>query len=64
MTPEQLRATTLADLSALLEALDRRLPRLAHIDEPAIAKDAAELRERAQRLIARLDAVARKSDTT
>jgi hypothetical protein len=39
----------------LIEAIDRRLPRLAHIDEPAIAHDAADLRERATQLLAKLD---------
>lgn len=58
MTPEDARVSTLKDLRALVEALDRRLPRLTHVDEPAIASEAAELRERAQRLIARLEAAA------
>jgi hypothetical protein len=43
------------DLTELIDAIDRRLPRLAHVDEPAIAHDAADLRERAAQLLAKLD---------
>ena len=61
MSPEAIRAETLADLRALVEAIDRRLPRLGHINEPAIAQEAAELRERAARLIARLETLSSQS---
>jgi len=43
------------DLRELLRAIDRRLPRLKHVDEPAIAKDAAALRDQALRLLDRLE---------
>jgi hypothetical protein len=41
----------LADLRRLIEALDRRVPRLERIGESQIAHDAADLRERAISLI-------------
>jgi hypothetical protein len=45
----------LADLNRLIEALDRRVPRLERSGEEQIAHDAAELRERAARLIQRIE---------
>ncbi len=39
------------ELQRLIEALDRRMPRPERIDEVRIAREAAELRERAVRLI-------------
>lgn len=36
-------------LEELIEALDRRVPRLQQAGEPAIAREAAELREQAVR---------------
>ncbi|HEX5006468.1 MAG TPA: hypothetical protein VFV70_05110 [Hyphomonadaceae bacterium] len=45
----------LADLYFLIEALDRRVPRLERAGELQIAHDAAELRERAVSLIKRLE---------
>lgn len=61
MAPEgpdaaRVRREVVADLRSFVAAIDRRLPRLEHIDEPAIAKDAAALRERAMEMIARLEA--------
>jgi hypothetical protein len=41
----------LSDLYRLIEALDRRVPRLERAGEAQIAHDAAELRERALDLI-------------
>jgi hypothetical protein len=41
----------LADLYQLIEALDRRVPRLERLGESQIARDAALLRERALQLI-------------
>jgi hypothetical protein len=41
----------LADLYRLIEALDRRVPRLERLGEAQIAHDAAALRERALSLI-------------
>jgi hypothetical protein len=46
----------LADLYQLVEALDRRVPRLERLGETQIAHDAAALRERAVSLIHRLEA--------
>ena len=45
----------LADLYQLIEALDRRVPRLERIGEVQIAHDAADLRERALSLIHRIE---------
>jgi hypothetical protein len=45
----------LSDLYWLIEALDRRVPRLERIGEAQIAHDAAELRERAVSLIHRIE---------
>ena len=45
----------LSDLSELIAALDRRVPRLERIGEAQIAKDAADLRERALSLIQRIE---------
>jgi hypothetical protein len=45
----------LADLYELIEALDRRVPRLERIGEAQIAHDAADLRERAVSLIHRIE---------
>ena len=45
----------LADLYRLIEALDRRVPRLERLGEAQIAHDAADLRERAVSLIRRIE---------
>jgi hypothetical protein len=45
----------LADLYQLIEALDRRVPRLERLGEARIANDAAELRERALALIRQIE---------
>jgi hypothetical protein len=45
----------LADLYRLIEALDRRVPRLERIGEAQIAHDACDLRERALSLIRRIE---------
>ncbi len=45
----------LADLRRLIEALDRRVPRLERIGEAQIARDAADLRERTISLIRRIE---------
>ena len=47
----------IADLQELVRALDRRLPRVKHLDEPAIAKEAAVLREQAMRLLEKLQSL-------
>lgn len=52
-----IRHGTIDDLRELLHAIDRRLPRLTHAGEPAIAKEAAALREQAAVLLARLEAL-------
>jgi hypothetical protein len=45
----------LVDLYELIAALDRRVPRLERIGEMKIAQDAADLRERAVRLIREIE---------
>jgi hypothetical protein len=45
----------LADLQQLIEALDRRVPRLERIGEAQIARDAADLRQRAVELIRKIE---------
>ena len=45
----------LAQLYELIEALDRRVPRLERLGEVQIAHDAAELRERALSLVRRIE---------
>ena len=45
----------LSDLYRLIEALDRRVPRLERSGEAQIAHDAADLRERAMSLIQRIE---------
>jgi hypothetical protein len=45
----------LSDLYRLVEALDRRVPRLGQTGEPQIAHEAADLRERAMSLIRRIE---------
>jgi hypothetical protein len=45
----------LSDLTELIAALDRRVPRLERIGEAQIAQDAADLRERALNLIQRIE---------
>ena len=54
------RLQVIKDLTELIEAIDRRLPRLGHLDEPAIADEAAKLRARAADFRERLnDSVAK-----
>jgi hypothetical protein len=48
------RQEMMADLQRLVEALDRRVPRLEQVGEAQVAKDAAELRHKAVDLIAKL----------
>jgi hypothetical protein len=45
----------LADLHRLIEALDRRVPRLERLGEAQIASDASDLRARALSLIQRIE---------
>ena len=52
-TPVEVREM-LSDLSELIAAIDRRVPRLERIGEAQIAQDAADLRERALNLIQRI----------
>ncbi len=51
----------LTDLQRLIEALNRRVPRLERLGEADIAHDAADLRERALGLIRQLEAATGKS---
>ena len=50
----------LSDLYRLIEALDRRVPRLERLGESQIAHDASEIRERAVSLIQRIEGNTRK----
>jgi hypothetical protein len=52
----------LADLSRLIEALDRRVPHLERLGEAQIARDASELRQQAVGLLHRLEAAANGAD--
>ena len=45
----------LADLNQLIEALDRRVPRLERLGEQQIAHEAADLRARALSLIRKVE---------
>ena len=53
--PTSLAKEMLADLYRLIEALDRRVPRLERVGEAQIAHDAADLRERAVSLIRQIE---------
>jgi hypothetical protein len=61
--PLAIAADMLAELRRLIEALDRRVPRLERLGEEQIARDAAALRERAANLISQIEvaAASRKS---
>ena len=48
----------LADLQRLVEAIDRRVPHLERLSEAKIAREAADLRRRAVKLIRELEAAA------
>jgi hypothetical protein len=50
------RTRALRDLRELVEALDRRLPRVERAGEAAVARDAAALREKAMKRILQLEA--------
>ena len=58
------RQQVIKDLTELIEAIDRRLPRLGHLDESAIAEEAAELRARAADFRERLNGAVAKLRTT
>ena len=44
------------DLQRLIDAIDRRVPRLERLEEGAIARDAADLRRRAAALMQAIEA--------
>ena len=44
------------DLQRLVEAIDRRVPKLERVGEAAIARDAADLRQRAVALMRAIEA--------
>jgi hypothetical protein len=44
------------ELQRLVEAIDRRVPHLERLDEAAIARDAADLRQRAVSLMRAIEA--------
>jgi len=50
------RRELLTNLYELIEALDRRVPRLERVGEAHIAQEAADLRDRALSLIHRIEA--------
>jgi len=51
------------DLQHLIEAIDRRVPRLERLAETGIARDAAELRLRAVTLMAAIEAAVVRDET-
>ena len=51
----------LSDLYQLVEALDRRVPHIERLGEAQIARDAADLRERAVSLIQRIEGTTPKA---
>ena len=53
--PNEISREMLSDLYRLIEALDRRVPRIERSGEAQIAHDAADLRERALSLIRRIE---------
>jgi hypothetical protein len=53
--PAVLTSAMRSDLERLIEALDRRVPRLERLGEAKIARDAADLRARAVTLLRQLD---------
>jgi hypothetical protein len=53
--PTSIAKEMLSDLYRLIEALDRRVPRLEQAGEARIARDAADLREGAIRLIREIE---------
>ena len=53
--PSSIAKEMLSDLYRLIEALDRRVPRLERVGEAQIAHDAADLRERAISLIREIE---------
>jgi hypothetical protein len=56
VTEAAVRTQTIADLRNLVEAIDRRMPRLTNLGEPAIARESAALRDKALALIHLLEA--------
>jgi len=57
-TPVAAAKQMLADLERLVEAIDRRVPHLERLNEAKIAREAADLRRRAVKLIRELKAAA------
>jgi hypothetical protein len=55
VTEAAVREQTIADLRNLVDAIDRRMPRLANLGEPAIARESAALRDKALALIQLLE---------
>jgi hypothetical protein len=53
--PNEIAREMLSDLYRLIEALDRRVPRIERSGEAQIAHDAADLRERALSLIRQIE---------
>lgn len=57
-TPVAAAKQMLTDLERLVEAIDRRVPHLERLSEAKIAREAADLRRRAVKLIRELKAAA------
>lgn len=56
LTPATAAKEMFDDLQRLVEAIDRRVPRLERLGEAAIARDAADLRQRAVALMQAIEA--------
>ena len=60
-TPTARAEEMLSELNRLIEALDRRVPRLERLGEEQIAREAADLRARALSLIREIEEKAPRS---
>ena len=56
MAPARAAKEMFDDLKHLVEAIDRRVPKLERLGEAAIARDAADLRQRAVALMRAIEA--------
>ena len=56
MAPTAAAKEMFDDLQRLIEAIDRRVPHLERLEEAAIARDAADFRDRAVTLMRALEA--------
>jgi hypothetical protein len=58
VAPANVAREMFEDLQHLVEAIDRRVPHLERLTEAAIARDAADLRERAVALMRAIESAA------